>query len=242
MHILIVDDEELARLRLRRLIEQLPDCEIIGEASSGEEALAQIEELDPELVLLDVRMPGLNGMEVAKQLSEHPDPPAVIFCTAYDEYALQAFDTLAQGYIVKPVQLEQLAQLIEKTKKLTRVQSRQLQSVREHQRQHISAKTRHGLELIPIDNVYCFIADQKYVTVMHQAGDTLVDDTLKELEEELGSGFVRIHRNALVSVAEIEALERDSVGHFSLRLKSSGYQPQVSRRHVASVRELLEGL
>ncbi len=241
MHILIVDDEELARARLLRLINQIPGCDVIGEAVSGEDALEKIQVLDPELVFLDVRMPGQDGISVAKTLADYTDPPAIVFCTAYDDYALEAFNTLAQGYIVKPVQLEQLIQVIEKTKKLTRVQ-RNLSSSSKEQRRHISAKTRRGVELIPLESVFCFLADQKYVTVMHQSGETLIDETLKELEAELNQRFVRVHRNSLVAIAEIVGLERDSAGHHCLRLKNSEYRPAVSRRHLASVRDLLSRL
>lgn len=245
MHILIVDDEELARERLKRLLEGLPDCKVIGEAVNGQDALEKINTLDPELVFLDVRMPVMDGIAVAKTLVENPDPPAIVFCTAYDEYALEAFDTFAQGYIVKPVQTEQLQQVIQKAKTLTRVQSRAIveeEAEKATSRRHISAKTRKGMELIPIDNVHCFIADQKYVTVVHNEGETLIDDTLKDLENEFEPRFVRVHRNALVAVGRIEALERDSAGRYALRLNNSEYRPSVSRRHLAGVRSLLSSL
>ncbi len=245
MQILIVDDEALARSRLMRLIDDIPNCEVCGEAEHGDEALEKVEELDPDLVLLDVRMPGKDGISVAKELENIEDPPAVVFCTAYDDYALQAFDTIAQGYIVKPVQLSQLQQVIEKTKKLTKVQAKELRSSApktETKRRHITAKTRKGVELIPIDGIFCFIADQKYVTVRHREGETLIDDTLKELEEEFAKQFLRIHRNALVAIDKIDGLERDTAGHCSIRLRNTSYQPTVSRRHLAKVRETLDSL
>jgi two-component system response regulator AlgR len=241
MQILIVDDEELARIRLRRLIEQIDGCEIVGEAANGLEALDNVDRLDPDLVLLDVRMPGADGIEVAKQLASFDEPPALIFCTAYDEYALEAFDTLAQGYLLKPVQKEQLEQVILKSQRLTRAQSRVSQAA-ESKRRHISAKSSRGLELIALEDIFCFIADQKYVTVRYKGGEKLIDDTLKELEAEFSEAFLRVHRNALVAIDKIEALERQSDGHFHLRLKGSDFQPIVSRRHMALVRSTLEGL
>jgi len=96
MHLLIVDDEPLARQRLARMVDQIEDCKVVGEAASGNEAISMIEEQDPDLVLMDVRMPGMDGLGAAKNIAEMSDPPALIFCTAYDEYALEAFNTLAE--------------------------------------------------------------------------------------------------------------------------------------------------
>ncbi len=245
MHILVVDDEPLARTRLKRLLEELPGCEVVGEAGTGDLAIEEINRLDPELVFLDVRMPGVDGISVAKALAEFEDPPAIVFCTAYDEYALEAFDTLAQGYIVKPVERNQLAQVIEKTKKLTKVQRQQSEHVDEtntNRRSHISAKSRKGLELISLDSVLCFCADHKYVSVIHDGGETLIDDTLKDLELEFADRLVRVHRNTLVMLDKVEALERLASGHFELRLKGSGYRPIVSRRHLSKLKEILSVL
>ncbi len=243
MRILVVDDEELARLRLSRLLQSIEGCAVVGEAFDGQHALEQIDELDPDLVFLDVRMPGMDGITVARTLSDYEAPPAVVFCTAYDEYALEAFNTLAQGYIVKPVQTEQLQQVIRKAQKLTRLHTRQTEAPpSDAERKHITARTRRGMELIPLEQVLCFVADQKYVTVVHEQGETLIDDTLKELETQLAPTFLRVHRNALVAIDKVEALLRDGNGHFSLKLKGGAYQPSVSRRHLAGVRERLSQL
>ncbi len=244
MHMLIVDDEPLARQRLIRMIERFDSYEVVGEASNGLEAVQAIDQFDPDIVLLDVRMPGEDGLEAARKISEMPEPPAVIFCTAYDEYALEAFKTLAVGYLLKPVQQDQLQEALNKARKLNKVQLNTVnaEAVPEGQRQNIAAKTRKGVELIPINSIHCFIADQKYVTVKHEEGETLIDDTLKELEQEFPDRFLRVHRNALVAISEVEAMERSSAGQFELRLKSTDYRPAVSRRHVANVREVLSRL
>jgi two-component system response regulator AlgR len=247
MHVLVVDDEVLARQRLCRMITALPGYEIAGEAGNGAEALAAICELDPDVVLLDVRMPGDDGLQTARKIAELNDPPAVIFCTAYDEYALEAFDTLAVGYLLKPVEQEQLQTALEKAKSLNKAQltvlARQLENHEEHHpyRSHITAKNRRGLSLIPIDSVHCFVADHKYVTVLHADGETLIDDTLKDLEDEFRHRFVRVHRNSLVAVARIEAMERHN-GQYQLRLSGTDYRPVVSRRHVGAIKELLLNL
>lgn len=243
MHVLVVDDEVLARQRSMRMIENIAGYEVVGEASNGEEALRAIQSLDPDIVLLDIRMPGEDGLATAKRVAQLSDPPAVIFCTAFNEYALQAFETLAVGYLLKPLQKDQLAAALEKASRLNKLQKAALgQEASGDRRKNIAAKTRRGVELVPIDDVHCFVADQKYVTIMHANGETLIDDTLKELEKEFEREFVRVHRNALVAVDEIEKLERMPSGQYELQLKSVAYRPVVSRRHVASVRDLLARL
>lgn len=244
MHVLVVDDEVLARQRSMRMIENIDGYEVVGEASNGEAALKSIQNLDPDIVLLDIRMPGEDGLATAKRIAELSDPPAVIFCTAFNEYALEAFETLAVGYLLKPLQKEQLIAALEKAAKLNKVQRAAVGQDHEvaEGRKNISAKTRRGIELVPIDDIYCFIADQKYVTIVHTNGETLIDDTLKELEKEFEHLFARVHRNALVAIDEIEKLERMPSGQYELKLKSTSYRPIVSRRHVASVRDLLSRL
>ncbi len=244
MHILVVDDESLARQRLIRLLNDIDGCEVVGEAENGDEALAAIDMLDPDLVFLDVRMPGKDGLAAAQMISAMPEPPAIIFCTAYDQYALQAFEVEAVGYIVKPVQREQLEQVLEKAQKLNKVQRSVLEDVSEPSsaRKNISAKSRKGVELIPLQDVYCFIADQKYVTVVHKNGETLIDETLKELETEFAESFVRVHRNALVGKTHILGIEKDKTGRYEIKLKSSEYRPMVSRRHLTDIKSLLSSL
>lgn len=245
MRVLIVDDELLARQRARRMVESITGYEVAGEAVNGEGAIAAIREMDPDIVMLDIRMPGEDGLTTAKRIAELDHAPAVIFCTAYDEYALQAFDTFAVGYLLKPLQKEQLESTLNKARKVNKLQQAVLASEQvpgSPRRKNIAAKTRRGVELVPIEDVFCFIADQKYVTIVHKNGETLIDDTLKELEDEFAGQFVRVHRNALVAITRIEKLERMASGQYELQLKNSPYRPTVSRRHVAAVRDLLSGL
>lgn len=245
MRVLIVDDELLARQRARRLVEAIEGYQVAGEAVNGEGALAAIRELDPDIVLLDIRMPGEDGLTTAKRIADLNHSPAVIFCTAFDEYALEAFDTLAVGYLLKPLQQEQLQTTLNKAQKVNKLQKAVLEtdtSTNSQSRKNIAAKTRRGVELVPIEDVFCFVADQKYVTIIHKGGETLIDDTLKDLEQEFEGAFVRVHRNALVAVGNIEKLERMTTGQYELQLKHTEYRPSVSRRHVAAVRDLLSGL
>lgn len=248
MNVLIVDDEPLARERLARLVAELDGCRVLEpSASNGEEALALIDSLRPDVVLLDIRMPGLDGLQVAAKLCERDAPPAVIFCTAHDEFALEAFQVSAVGYLVKPVRPEALRDALKKAERPNRVQLAALTKPPavggSGPRSHISARTRKGIELIPLDQVVFFIADHKYVTLRHEGGEVLLDEPLKALEDEFGERFVRIHRNALVSRERIERLQRTPLGHFQLFLKGmEGDALVVSRRHVAGVRKLMHSL
>jgi two-component system response regulator AlgR len=244
MELLIVDDEVLARQRLLRMVEKIEGFQVVAEADNAEAALVSIVEHDPDIVLLDIRMPGRDGLSLAQDISQLEDPPVVIFCTAYDQYALDAFGTNAVGYLLKPVKAEQLLQVLEKAQKLNKIQRLAVQqpAQRENQRSHISAKTRRGVELIPLEDVRYFFADQKYVTVYHRNGEHLLDETLKELEEEFAGRFVRVHRNSLVSIKHIAALERNAQGQYLIRFVDSEASPIVSRRHVSDLKELLKML
>lgn len=242
MDILIVDDEPLARQRLHRMAEKIELIDHIYEAENAEQAMESIHRDDPDLLLLDIHMPGTNGLALAQQISEMDDPPAVVFCTAYDNHALDAFGAGALGYLLKPVKAEQLQQILEKSQKLNRVQKAVIKEKKIQQRLHISAKTHKGLQLIALEDIRCFIADQKYVTAYHKQGEHLLDETLKELQDEFPDKLIRIHRNALVSHTHIEALERDAQGQFYLRLADIGFKPLVSRRHVSDVKEFLQNL
>ena len=246
MDVLIVDDEILARQRLARMVEKIEGFNVVGEAGDADQAFAAVLEQDPDVVLLDIRMPGKDGLNLAQEISALDDPPAIIFCTAFDQYALDAFGTNAVGYLLKPVKAEQLLQVLDKASRLNKIQrqaaEQKLPAPKQDGRNHISAKTRRGVELIPLEDVRYFIADHKYVTVFHLQGEHLLDETLKELEEEFGNRFLRIHRNALISVKHIEAIERNSQGQYQVRLSGCTQKPLVSRRHVGGVKEFMKGI
>jgi two-component system response regulator AlgR len=248
MNVLIVDDEPLARERLSRMIGELEGYRVLEpSATNGEEALSLIDSLKPDVVLLDIRMPGLDGLQVAAKLCERDTPPAVVFCTAHDEFALDAFDVSAVGYLVKPVESKKLQEALRKAERPNRVQlaalTRPAAETGSGPRSHISARTRKGIELIPLNHVIYFIADHKYVTLRHEDGEVLLDEPLKALEDEFGNRFVRIHRNALVARDRIERLQRTPLGHFQLFLKGlNGDALIVSRRHVAGVRKMMQQL
>lgn len=243
MRILIVDDEPLARDRLKRMLSVIDSCMHVGEAGSGEQALEVAEKFSPDLVFMDVRMPGMDGLAAAQYLSDFEPPPAVIFCTAYDDYAVEAFSSQAIGYLLKPVKQVDLENAILRTKRINKAQLIELQDSPVYQadgRSHIAAKNRRGIDLVAIADVRLFQADHKYVTAYHTQGEALLDETLKELEDEFENRFFRIHRNALISIPHIEGLERNLEGQFFVRLQGMDIRPQVSRRHVAPLRKLLE--
>jgi two-component system, LytTR family, response regulator AlgR len=243
MKLLIVDDEIPARERLHRLIEEIGDCQVVAEAGNGNEALTYCDELRPDIVLLDVRMPGLSGIEVARHIDSLADPPAVIFTTAYDQYAVEAFETEAIGYLLKPVRKEKLAHALRHAARISSLRLlKAAQSARmEHRREHICAKLGEQLRLIPVTDVYYFLADQKYTTVRHKGGESLIDESLKTLAEEFSGDFIRIHRNALVAERQISAVERTDDGHYVVRVRDCSNTLEVSRRHAAELLRRIRG-
>jgi two-component system response regulator AlgR len=237
--VLIVDDEAPARERLRSLLTEIGNLDIAGEATHGEQALKLAVDLSPDVVLLDVRMPGMDGIEAARQLNSLVEPPAVIFTTAYDEYAINAFDAQAVGYLLKPIRKEKLAASLAQAGRLTRPQLLRIAATTDApiRRTHIAARHREGLRLIPLEEVQFFFAEQKYTTVRHIKGEDLIEDSLRSLEEEFGAAFVRIHRNALVSVRYLEGIDRNPEGQYFVRLRGCPAPLQVSRRMAGELRE-----
>jgi len=243
MKILIADDEKLARDRLRGLVTELSLGEVVGEAENGEAVLQQTAQLQPDIILLDIRMPGMNGLETARHLDRLDNPPAVIFTTAYDEFALQAFETHAVDYLLKPVRRERLSKAIQSVQRLSKAQLAGLQNNGgQTTMTHISARQQGGLKLIAVADILYFQAADKYVSVYYPTGSVLIEDPLKSLEEKLSELFVRIHRNALVAKHLLSALEKDQQGHYYVRLQGVDERLEVSRRHVADVRQLLKQL
>ncbi|MCX2979523.1 response regulator transcription factor [Halieaceae bacterium IMCC14734] len=238
MKILVVDDELLARERLLRLLRKLVPEATLSEAATGTEALECVGSETPDLLLLDIRMPGLDGIEVARRVQALEQPPAIIFCTAYDRYALDALQQHAVAYLLKPVREEQLAEAIESASRINRLQLNALANA-EGRRTHISAASYRGVDMVPLEDVRCLIAGDKYVTVHHTGGELLIPDSLKELEQEFGERLLRVHRNALVAVEHVLGLRRDSNQGWHVQLADSAIAPQVSRRHLASVKERL---
>ena len=245
MDILVCDDEPLAVERLSRLVSQLGH-HVIATAQHGQQALDMVQQFEPDVVLLDIQMPEMDGLTCAQHLAHFNPMPAIVFCTAYDEHALQAIQSQAKGYLLKPIAKDELEAVLENVTKLTQAQLTNLEKKElmeeKVQRQQIAAKTYRGLELIPVENIYYFLADQKYVTVRHKNGSVLIDETLKDLETEFEDRFIRIHRNALISLDYLDGLEMVASGQYQARCRELEERLAVSRRHLPLLRERMQNL
>jgi two-component system response regulator AlgR len=233
LNILIIDDEQPARDRLRRLLSGMPRFEVAGEAASSAEALERIRELSPDILLLDISMPGMSGMALARVLREGSASPAIIFCTAYQDQALNAFEVEAVDYLVKPVRAERLEKSLDKARRF-------LGKEDVHGEDHYVRSTVGGkVVLTPIHRVICMISEDKYTTVIHEKGSTVIDESLMELEQKFPVLFFRVHRNALVSRKHLRGLARTRDGQTQVLLSGTDRKPEVSRRKVAALRKLL---
>jgi two-component system response regulator AlgR len=242
MKILIVDDEKLARERLGLLLEEIGlPYECVGEAGSGEEAVKLCSSLEVDLVLLDIRMPGMDGLEASARIMGLDPAPAVIFTTAYDEHALEAFDKNAVDYLLKPVRRERLEAALNRAQALTRVQLQVVDELQGAVDTYVYSNFRGGVLRIPVEEIYFFRAEQKYVVARHTGGEALLEESLKSLEQQLGSNFLRIHRNALVAKKYLNALEKRADGHFQVCFRDIDNRLEVSRRHLPEVRRWLKG-
>jgi two-component system, LytTR family, response regulator AlgR len=242
MKVVIADDEPLARERLRMLLASQPDVQIVAEAGDGREALHACAEHAPDMVLLDIAMPGIDGLEAARHLAAFEPRPAVVFCTAYDAHALSAFDAAAVDYLVKPVRLERLQAALERVRTFTAGRDNGRGEPAGKRRTHLCARLRGSLRLIPIEDVHYLQAEEKYVVVHHARGEDLIEESLKALEEEFADRFLRIHRNCLVSRHEMVELRRDPDGHVHAILRHGKQPLEVSRRCVTQLRDIVKQL
>lgn len=240
--VLIVDDEPLARARLRKQVAAIDGYEVVGEAESGLQAIEMATASAADILLLDIRMPGMDGLEVGRHLSMSEHPPAVIFTTAFSEHALEAFQAHAVDYLLKPVREEKLRDALQAAHKLSRAQIQQVdEALDSSTRSHICARVRGDLQLINVTDIYFFKADSKYVEVRYKQGHVLIEESLVSLEKEFAAEFCRVHRNALVAREYIDGLKKDDSGHAHLTLEGIPDTIEVSRRHLPAVRALLKG-
>jgi two-component system, LytTR family, response regulator AlgR len=251
LRILIVDDEPPARARIKQLLAdiaaQVPTA-VVGEADGGTAALDLADQVQPEVVLLDIHMPGMNGIEVARHLAARPQPPAILFITAYDEHALEAFEVQALDYLVKPVRVERLIAALGRAQRLAPNEPRLAQVAQSlgSQRSHITVSERGRMILVPIDEVIYLRAELKYVTIRTPTREHLTEESLTSLETEFGERFVRIHRNALVARRSIHGFQRvkgevaddgeSGEGHWEVLLKELPERLPISRRQWPAVK------
>jgi two-component system response regulator AlgR len=242
LSLLLVDDEVLARTRLRTLLAdcRTPAATVGAEAANASQAMEWLRRQRFDAALIDIHMPGADGLTLAQTLQVLPEPPAVVFVTAYAEHALQAFELEALDYLTKPVRLERLQATLQKIERW--VQSRR-SAEPEAAQEVLVIHERGRTERVPLDEVLYLKAELKYVTVRTLSRSYLLEDSLNDLEARYASRFVRVHRNALVSRLTLRALERahDTVEGegWVLRLNGIDEVLQVSRRQLPQVRELL---
>jgi two-component system response regulator AlgR len=240
---LIVDDEALARSRLRALLADCrsPAAEVVAEAAHGEGALNHLASNHFDLVLLDVHMPGIDGVELARKLHGRPGAPAVVFVTAFAAHAVTAFELEAVDYLTKPVRAERLQQALQKVER--HLKDRRPTAV-EAPQDVLVIQDRGRTERVPVNEVLYLKSEFKYLTVRTASRSHIFDGSLSELEERFPARFVRVHRNALVARAAIRALEKYDDGEdaegWALRLDGIPEPVVVSRRQLSTVRELLK--
>ena len=239
MQVLVVDDEPLARDRLIRFLQDLDQVTGTAVAHNGFDALQKLQAQTFDVVLLDMRMPGQSGLEVAEQLTNLPEPPAIIFCTAYDDYALAAFQVKAQAYLLKPIQRQMLVDALDDCRQLNRAHLLALTD--QEQVPSIAVQTGREMERLPLTEVYYFRAEQKYVSLFSRRGERIVDESLNSLEQRFPDQLIRVHRNTLVYRPRVVKLTRDIKGGFWLTVESVCDPLRVSRRHAMGLRRLFEG-
>ena len=243
MKLLIADDEKLARLRLKSLIAEIDgDFQVVAEATNGLEALQKWKETQADVLLLDIRMPEMDGLDVAREIVKYSFSIAVIFTTAYSEHALQAFDANAIDYLLKPVRKERLINALNKAQTFNQSKWQGMQSLTEGKiRSHICVQVQGDMHLIAVKDILYFQADQKYVTIKTLEKDYLLDGSLKSLEQEFSTLFIRVHRNALASLMHIECLQKKPDSQLMLKFLGLSEPLLVSRRLAPTIRSCLKG-
>jgi two-component system response regulator AlgR len=241
--ILVADDEAPARARLRDLLDECRESfplAIVEEARNGREVLEILNREKIDIVLLDIRMPEIDGMEAARHIAGMAEPPAIIFTTAFDSYAIKAFEVNAIDYLLKPIRVERLLLALGKTRAAPPVSRQALDAASNLPRRHLSVHERGKIILVPIAEVLYLRAELKYVTVRTVEREHLVEESLTHLEEEFADAFVRIHRNCLVARTAIAGFERnaeESESGWAVVIKGTNEKLPVSRRQHSVVKQ-----
>ena len=245
IRVMVVDDETPARRRLRELLD---DCAaslpiaVVGEAANGREALDLMQSAPPDLVLTDIHMPDMDGIELARHLLKLPRPPVVVFTTAFHEHALEAFEVNAVDYLVKPVRVQRLLSALQKVPRLRPLTAERISHLPSNARRFLSVTERSRVVLVPIDDVLYLKAELKYITIRTRDREFLLEESLTRLEQEFGHRFVRVHRNCLVARDAIRGFERrvndDGDAHWEVLLNGLSETLPVSRRQQGIVREM----
>jgi two-component system response regulator AlgR len=246
LRIFIADDEEPARERLKELLGDIAaevPTSVVGEARNGLEAVDRVPASGAQVLLLDIEMPGIAGLEVARHLAQLENPPAVVFVTAHDRHAVEAFDLNALDYLLKPVRAQRLAAALKKAAAGGAPDAERLARVAGGAREYFSVIERHRIVLVPVRDILFLRAEQKYVTLRTRERQHLIEEPLTALEEEFAASFVRIHRNCLVARGAIRGFERASPAeeepHWLVVLDGLEERLPVSRRQWPGLRELV---
>jgi two-component system response regulator AlgR len=245
LRIAITDDEAPARNRLRSLLDDIAEMipiEVVGEAENGQKLLELLERRPADVVLLDIRMPEMDGLESARHLQKLDDPPHVVFTTAYDDYAISAFELHAIDYLVKPIRLRRLHDALARARSITRISLDVLNEVAGSARTHLSVHERGKVQLVPVADILYLRAELKYVTIRTAERELVLEESLSRLEEEFRDRFVRIHRNCLVAKEHIESFEKESQAgaeaRWVVRVRGVDEVLPVSRRQQPAIRQL----
>ena len=244
MKILIVDDENPARERLQGLLREIDSTHTLLEADNGLTALMAADREKPDIILMDIRMPGMDGLEAAYHLTSFDPQPAVIFTTAYQDHAIQAFEANAIDYLLKPIRRERLEEALGRAGIINRARLNDIdrKEAGRYPRTHLISTVRGKIELIPVPEIAYLKAEQKYIMAGWHGREMLVDEPLKSLESEFHDLFLRIHRNALVSMDHVIGLEKQPDGSFCIMVKDVSGGLTVSRRHLHAVRKFVKGI
>lgn len=245
LKIAVTDDEAPARNRIRDLLEDVSEMlpiELIGEAENGRKLIELLERKPADVVLMDIRMPEMDGLEAARHLQKLDEPPHVIFTTAYDDYAISAFELHAIDYLVKPIRLRRLHDALARARSITRVSLDVLREVAPDARTHLAVQERGKIVLVPVRDIRFLRAELKYVTIRTAEREILLEESLSSLEEEFADRFVRIHRNCLVAREYIEMFEKETVdggeARWVVRVRGVASALAVSRRQQSIVKQL----
>jgi two-component system response regulator AlgR len=235
LDVVVVDDEALAADRLAGFLTDMPDCRVLATAANAEQAFSIAQLQKPDLLLLDIAMPGESGLDLAKRLQGLPNPPLVVFCTAFDQHAVAAFDAQAVDYLLKPVRRERLRESIERVLRLKRG------GMPGEDRDFVAASFGGVIRRIALADIHYLHADDKYTIVHHRGGEHVLDQSLKDLEQQHPARLLRIHRNCLVNRTQLTELRRDGEGRIWAQLRDSSAPLEVSRRCAGELKDWFKG-